>query len=667
MARAVQRRSGALNRNRYFPSVRTIMLVRFDPHVRDRLDPAQVRLESAPDFNQVQRGQIAATNSIAIAGAPAGRVVSQSINKVRAAQNEAAALTLPRDDFRAALANARVNLAGALAKLPSRDGLSRFFDLQPLQSTRRVNSYRLADELDLTVDWKAVPLDSRLIRAALVFHYEGTVPPDAWVGNQRERNPNDPLPTGFLIPASGANLKFVGQVDEIGDTHDESGDVLSIKCRDLRSILIDTKFPQNAGIRISPGTNLAEVILQILKTHDRFSILRGPFLRVERELPQLDAGRYDKLVVSAKEKHRQATNAQPLVKRKSSKGGGDATYWDIITELCVSHCLRPDVEKDMLVLLEPRTLYKRTPEVITQPGVPSFPKPGGHRLDIGDTATVRRMVYGVNIASLRFNRKLARIQTPVVEVRAVNPDANEAKDRFIKVFHPTIKEERRRLRQEASNRGEEATHMDATGKKTEIKTHVVVIQGITDRSQLKGIAEQVYEGMGRQALGVTFSTDDVASFSDNPKFDPNLDPDLLDLRAGDPVRILVTPTERRGAGRLLALSELNLLLQKVQKRAGGGEPEFRDAVAYFKVQGFKQQDAEALVRLITTANLPEEFRANTVSISYDGEGAGFSVQVDLRDYVRARADPDDPAQTGGLIGAVSPGQPPRVPLPERLI
>ena len=188
-----------------------------------------------------------------------------------------------------------------------------------------------------------------------------------------------------------------------------------------------------------------------------------------------------------------------------------------------------------------------------------------------------------------------------------------------------------------------ATNVDATGKKATQQDFRFTVDGVIDPDQLRGIAEQVYEEIGRQELGVTFSTDALASHSDHPLFDPNEEPDLLDLKPGDPIQLLVTPTERERSS-LFSLTELGLLAERVQRRAGAPDP-----VEFLKRQGFKEEDARQLARLLATANLPSEFRVNAVSVSFDGEGAGgFTIQVDMRNYVVVRADPKQEEDDLGL-------------------
>ncbi len=670
-------------RNRYYPSIRTILFIRFDDHTKD-----------APDLLDLTR----------IETDPSPFLASRRRQKQRdltgqARQLETGPQVFSSSNFRAALTSARLNIADAVAQLPRPDGLSRIIDVSPSKSSRRINSYRFADELDLTIPWKAAPFDSRIIRSIMVFHYEGTTIADAFASGVREQARDVPNPTGFIVPATGDNLRFVGIADTISDVHGE-GDVLTIKARDLTALLIDTDVPPGVEVRIPAGATIAEAVRLLLDTNDAFELIRGPFLRIQEDLRKLSPDNFARLAVPPKERNRKKKtinalkaelkanvdaletvqeiaaldplpegeteeiiaadistanlnidriNRQLSKVRKAGFSGayviqyppslGKTTYWDAITNLCVGHGLRPSIEQDKLVLIEPRTLYKRTPELVTQRGIPTFPRPGGHRAQIGDTKfNIRRMVYGINVLNLRFHRKLAGVKAPTVEVVSRNSDATQADRRQIKVrFPPEVV----------------VNDIDPAGKKPQEKIHRVEIRGLVDESRALEIARQVYEGMGRQELGIAFTTDDVASFSDHDLFDPNLDPDLLDLRAGDPIQLLVTPTERQRS-KLFSLTELSLLTMRNQGRAVGGAPELSDPVEFLVSQGWLRGDAIQLTKILKTANLPSEFRVVSAQVSFDGEGSGgFQIQVDARDYVRARADPDDFAQTGGPGKVVS--------------
>jgi len=505
--------------------------------------------------------------------------------------------------------DSNADLADAVARMDAADDNTQFIDAQCRNWTRAVNGFRLADELQLTMNWKDLPFDSRAIEAILVLHFEGTVSAEDFsIGQQtgdRKR---------LLVPARRENLRFIGLADEIADSHDSGDDVVKIKARDLTAVLIDTNLPPLTQKTIKSGSNIVEVISNLLDTLAGTAVefIRGPFKRPANiNLPALDKKRYSKLQTTAAARNK-ADGDPDIIVRNGSKGGSES-YWDAITELCTSHGMIPLIELDKMVIQPPRTLFVGSPE---EPGEGTSRFPTRHRQRIGDNAPTRRMVFGANLENLSFTRKFNRVAAPHVKVVSYNPD--EAPDRrLIEVKYPTT------TKKVVSTSG-------PTGNQKKIAYQIITVHGIVDRQLLTQIARSAYESLGRQQLGVRFSTSDPASFSSHPEFNPNSDPDLLDLRAGDPIQVLVAPTR----GNYYGVNELNRMIQRAKRGSG-----FEDAISFLINKGFSRESAEELVRVLGGLNLPSEFRVVAASITGDLDAGDFSISVDARDYIRTRRDP----------------------------
>jgi len=603
--------------NRFFIAERTILLLRFDPMTRDSFK--EVRLELAP---HTAGGHATPTDAFALSAATSPTFASIATSG------------------RAAAEAANANLADAIAKMVSGDGLSRFLDVTALSSSRRANSYRSADELDLTFSWNTMPIDSRLIRAILVLHFTGTVPATAFASGIRERAPNSATPSGYTIPATYRNLRFMGLADELDDDHAAGTDTLSIKCRDLTAILLDNKVSPTTMKEIKVGATILDAIKALLATLPSAQIIRGPFPRPANiALRKITNGAYVRTATSAKKRNKAdggGTAEQPVggATRGASKEQGDS-YWDAITDLCIAHGLVPMLELDKLVIQEPRTYFTGVPEVAGSPNTPSFPTP--HRLSLGQKkGEPRVMVFGRNVESLKFKRKLTGVKAPHVRVVAFDPDQKDASKRLVQVDYP-----------DASNK--QATSVDPTGKNASAEYLVVPVYGITSKRILRRVARQTYENISHGEFGISFSTSDPASLGPRapdgtilPGWDGNDDPDLLDLKAGDPVRILVAPTQRN-LGAMYSLSELNQMLARVNGLAG-----VESAIKFLQDRGWELETATQLVKLLRSANPPDVFRVQGVSFAYNGESGDFTVDVDARDYARIRADQADPANTGDV-------------------
>lgn len=612
-----------LVKRRYFPSTRTILLVRFDPGTADDYEVDEIRNELTPSPEWAQR--LRDRQAILIGQ-----------------QAERGPQVVPTDVARQAILEATRNIAFSVSRVPRRDGLSRYLDVVPSRSTRKLNSARLADELELELDWKAFPFDARLVRAILILHYEGTVTAsDYGIGI------DTPLSRQSIVSARGPNLRFIGLADEIQDGHSRDGDTLVIKARDLTQLLIDTAVPKTFAVTVKPGATVSQLVRNIMDTTPTGQLIRGPFLRTSTgvDVP-LDVRRYPRLAFSPKELHRvngteQAPTATFVPSIPKQSGAQQLSYWDLITDLCVSHELRPSVELDRLILYDPRVMFRRNPGQTLQEIAANQNFPSQHRKDVGDTRTVREMVFGYNLSSLAFGRKLGRIKAPTIEVIGYDPDAAISSRRRIVERFP---------------REPLANQVDPTGEVAEEKIFPVQMPGIVDRAALRKIAEQVYEEIARQEMSVVLETEELASFSDAPNFDPNSDPDLLSLRFADPIKISVASSVAQTT-RLYALSELNRMVSRSKRtaEAAGSKPELTDAIGFLVAQGWAEKDARQMVRLLQIANLPSEFRLISATFSWNTQD-GFTIAIDAKAYIQVRIDRADADRSvGGTRGSLEEG------------
>lgn len=627
------------NPSRYFPSARDILIIRFDTGSIARVDvsPDEEVFDEA-DPPRGDRALVGPGNALGI-DENFFEDVFEPTRTVNLSEDFFDRRGSPLSSAIQQAYDQNKDLASAIARVDFEDDFSKILDIQPLMSDRTVNGHRLADELNLKVSWKDVPFDVRIIRAILVLHFEGTVPARNFERGQRSRGFIDD--GGYLVSARRSNLKFIGFVDQISDTHSASDDVINMKCRDLTSVLLDTKLPKLTRKTIQGGQNIVEVINNLLNTlqFTAGEFIRGPVVRPEGTvLPTLDRKRYDKLKTTAASRNAAAdagNDAQPHIVRNSTKGGNSGeSYWDAITDLCVSHGLLPYIELDQLIIQPPRTLFTSGNQVAGTAGISQFPT--DYRIGIGDTNDpIRRMVYGANLEGLSFQRKLSRIKAPYVRVLSFNPNVTDPERRLLEAIHPPRTPDGRKV----------STKIGVTGNKPQIEIQQVIVTGIIDQDQLQSIAEAAYEMMGRQHLGVKLRTSDLASFSNHPDFDPNEDPDLLDLKAGDPIRMITVPNDD-SPNNFFGVAELNKLIDRARRsfRATGNVPEFNDAVRFLRSKGYSDEDAQQLITILRAVNLESELRVFSMNVSLDLQGGDVSIQIDARNYVRVREDPLDPGR-----------------------
>lgn len=517
---------------------------------------------------------------------------------------------------------------GGPAAVVHLDDMMIIGDVVPRSVSRKINSYRVPDEVNLTLPWTALPFDARIVRSALVLHYEGAVTADRFHAGLQNGE-------GSRVPATAENLRFVGFATEFDDSHDESGDEVRLSAKSLIQILMDQKIPmllpdpggaKKAKLpfghkRIASGTDIPGVIRAMLNVYPQFAIIRGPFVKLEEgdQLPKLDPGRYPRLGVTPMERHRvKSSDAVPYVLRNSSKPG-DESFWDAITDLCVSHGLIATIDRFDLVLMRPRTLFRTGPTDYST-SQRRFPRVGGHREQLGDTDEVRRMVFGRNVASVKFKRKFGRIKAPNVRVTSYNPDVKDASKRLLTAVWP----------KKPSSSEPQATAIQAGTDAASVEYVNHIVYGIVDQDQLEEVAAATWETIARQELSVTFTTEDIASWSDDERFEPGLEPDLLALRSGDPIRLFVAPAEREGS---TAISELGVMARRLAGMAGEV-----GAVAYFTSIGIRHEDAVKILRILRSSDLPDVFRVSGATVTFDID-SGFSISVEMRNYIRFRSEP----------------------------
>lgn len=627
---------------RYFGNARTLLMVRLDDHttdstaglsvfregvVQDRTSPSQVK--GNVDMGEVTLSRTRPRKQPIVGNIELGEV---TLSRTRPRRRTLAALgpkVVNSQELFQVARNASVNLASAIYQFISGDGKTVVLDVSPQSSSRQINSYRKADELTLSFNWRDLPFDARIIRAILVFHYEGTVSPTSFASGRHSRTPDGATSTGYAIAANGSNLRFIGQCDEISDAHSQGEDMVSLKCRDLTALFLDSQMPKGENKKLALGSTLVEVIKNLMELNPVLQLVDGPLLLLEdgERPPVLQAGTYDRFRVSTQDLHkasRSGNKSRVSVVRRASKGDGEETFWDAITDLCLSHGFQPEIRNGALFIFRPKAFYRNKATFATSPFEENSRAPEDRR-------DVRRMVYGENIAEMSFQRKLGKVKSPAIKLVSYNPDAKTPKERVVTAVYPP-------------DALKPVTHVQATGKAAQREVRVLQWSGIVDKDLLNVMAQQVYESIGRQELSVRLSTDDLASYRSDPQTDPNDDPDLLSVRAGDPFEVLVTPTQRR-TGRLFSLTELNLLAADHSSGQASGRDSVED---YLIAQGFSPNTAQTLTKVLRVANLPNAFRVNQAAVAFDAS-TGFQIQLDLRDYVRVRSDPDDIAQTRGRV------------------
>lgn len=291
----------------------------------------------------------------------------------------------------------------------------------------------------------------------------------------------------------------------------------------------------------------------------------------------------------------------------------------------------PTIRGRVLYIRPARSLFAQLQADLN--GVTRTPfHPDGPRTDdSGRAFHVRKMVYGHGIEKMNFSRKYAGHAKPKV-VRTVSIDHHGGRrghGRVIEAWWPP----RRRLRRGRAELIARQTHPTAFDQAS--TTHVamngqdgteeilnVPCYGIQDTQRLRAIAESLYEEIGRQELEGSFETKNLASFKGD-----SYDPDLLRLRVGDAVEMLVD------ARRISATSPLVTTLMETEHLPAA------DVVERIRARVGDVNLARAIVATARGSVIGQLRYFRIAGIKYDwGIESGVSISCDFHNYFTPRAD-----------------------------
>lgn len=141
------------------------------------------------------------------------------------------------------------------------------FDIVPYDCSVTLNSYREADQASVTIPFKSLPFDPRILRAVGIQIFMGTIDPQAYADGMgalagqavQTLVPDSVDPTS----PSAANEVFRGFVDAV-EVNQDGDDTVTLECRDQTAIFLDAEVQQQAIAGLPRDLPLDLVISQIL-------------------------------------------------------------------------------------------------------------------------------------------------------------------------------------------------------------------------------------------------------------------------------------------------------------------------------------------------------------------------------------------------------------------
>jgi hypothetical protein len=247
----------------------------------------------------------------------------------------------------------------------------------------------------------------------------------------------------------------------------------------------------------------------------------------------------------------------------------------------------------------------------------------------GTQLPVRRLVYGRNLGEMRVKREFTKNAPANISVRAYN---TEQKQVLVERF-PLAADK-------------QVYALPGNASPDQKWLEITVEGGVNDRKTLRAYAQEYYENLSRQEIGYELKTINFASFGGG-----NDDPDLLDLKAGDPIEVLISRDDFYSS-----LTDLERQLTSVQLNA----KLMQDA-------GFSAEFANAYAKAYTDAGFQTLYRTHTMEVQGDTE-QGVSLSIHVVNYVEVTSDKslaagEEPAATSPNAPPAPPGSPPPNPGP----
>lgn len=505
---------------------------------------------------------------------------------------------------------------------------------------------RAASTFNLTMAYRDFPIDPRIAKGASIEIYMGAVDPTDFATGMT-RVEADGRRTSILATHTRSGqrrddlLLMVGIVDSWRVKHSGNASTIEMSGRDLRGRLLDAQVDQRIFTGLKLNRPVDEVVRDIIAKHPEFTNLQvvadvTDWFPDATEIPHV-------AVKDGSTRNRRRADGDGLIFKPM--GSNQVSFWDMVTYYCYLVGAIPFFFTDKLIIKPAASLYKQRGQ--DKEGASNTPFAGGRQRQLpgGQPFGVRRMVFGRDVLEYSFERRFTGKKRPPVQV--VSVDTSSDKRGLGKRIHVTFPDPQQRRQQSQSaggsggrsgdrplgspNKGK-ATYQTPGGVTNE-EPLTVRVEGVRDEKTLRGIAQAIWEEIGRGELGGSVQTRSLASFGTDPndQSSGNQDPDLLRLRPLDAVEILVDLRDQNSGAPLTS--------SYVDSR---GRREFNEEVDEIAARLGNNDAARQIARVIVAQsrggilNLQTFFRVGTAHFQFSG--SGIAISFDFQNYIEVAAD-----------------------------
>ena len=407
-------------------------------------------------------------------------------------------------------------------------GASWILNLVPTKASVELPGIRTAGKFSLTFDYRALPIDPRLMSAIIVEIHLGAVDARDYSDGVAGMVYGDTFqPTSILRTRDAAgipdndSLLMIGACDTNECSYDGGLGEVHLEGRDLRGMLLDGKIRPGALDKVDLTQPISKVVAAILDsvTLDHSVTINVVAVGFQSALQSGRglSGEPSPADVDGLTRVRQGADGDGA---KSKPAGGDKlTYWDIIVQYCFLVGAVPYFQGQTLMIRPARDIYAQLDQSAPTPFLDGLPRQVDEGGEGGGVVKkplrVRRLVYGRNVESLSCQRKYqGGAKVPIVEAVGIDDTVRGAQKLIVEQWPPA--------------------DSDAAKSKGENERIRIPVHGVRSRERLRSIAQDLYEEIGRGEIGGTCKTKSLSSFGAG-----NEDPDMLRVRPTDAVELSV--------------------------------------------------------------------------------------------------------------------------------
>lgn len=411
------------------------------------------------------------------------------------------------------------------------------------------NDYTEADTFNATIDYKSFPFDPRCIRACGIT---------VCVEDRKKVFDNDNSLS--LIEPSPDNIIFLGFADEGEIDFDDDTRTVKIEGRDYTALFIDQKRVNTDPIPLSkPIDQIIQDLINEQEATKNISVVN----RTGADLPTLA---------------QLAPDYNPVTAVKNQKR--KETYWDIMQDILSRLGLVGFIELDKFIITKPQNIYEKK--------------------------EIKQFIYGGNIKTLSFKRKLGRSKDYNVKVRSFNALEKRIEEAMI----PEEATDPQFIANFGNSRMT-VPQLDKDGKKIdppkEADFYTFSVKDISSKEQLIKIGESIYEELSRQQIEGKLNTYEMEI---PQELDTGTSPiKFSKLRNGTAIRVYLSQDE---------LSEVKSDSPIAQKKA------------FLMRRGYPKDLAEAFAESLNRINTA--FYTKSVTFNLDQED-GFSMDIEFINFI----------------------------------